>query len=306
MRKFLPIVFLLIVVMAGYIFFDPVTTYARDFMYYSICEDPKTYRVGKIDNRYNMTEEEFRTYIKKSETIWEENYGGELFSYDPEGQIEINLVYDRRSFLSTQIDALDSQVKAKQNDLTPKINEYKRRAEEFRNKINQLNADIDYWNERGGAPPEEYDKLIERQRALSQESDALRSEAESLNQSTALYNEQVGELKSTVENFNQELSYKPEQGEYIYDSGAEIINIYFENSESELVHTLAHELGHALRVDHNNNSLSIMYPETTETVTLSADDIEGLRNACAEKNILKEGSDRLTFFINQFAQNISR
>jgi hypothetical protein len=306
MKKIFALVILLGILMVGYISFEPASSYARNLVYYSTCESPKTYRIGTIDERYNMTEEEFLSHLKRSEKIWEEEWEGELFAYDPEGKIEVNLVYDGRSFLSSQINELDSQVRAKQSELNPQIEEYKRKAEEFRSKINQLNSDINRWNSQGGAPPEEYDKLTARQRALQQEGEILKAEADSLNQSTSLYNRQVTELQQTVNSFNRELSFKPEEGEYIYYNGEEIINIYFENSEDELVHTLAHELGHALTIEHNDNPASIMYPQSTETVLLSPDDLEGLEMACAERSVIKENVEKISLIIDRLKLQLAK
>ena len=299
MKKIFYLALFLVILMVGYINIDQLESYARGQLYYSICETPKTYRIGSIDDRYNMSSDDFLIHLQNAEKIWEDRWDGNLFEYKSDGDIEVNLVYDQRSFLSGQINQLDSQVRAQKNDLNPKIEEYKRKASEFQANIKQLNTDISYWNERGGAPPEEFDKLIERQKNLQAQSDNLKQEAEFLNQSTALFNQQIGELQGTVDNFNQQLAFKPEEGEYIYDNGIETINIYFDNSETELVHTLAHELGHSLRIEHNNNKLSIMYPETTTITTLSADDLIGLNNACAEKSILKDQSEKINIIINQ-------
>lgn len=289
-----------LVLMLGYIFYDPAAPYVRNLMYYSTCDTAKTYRIGSIDERYSMPENEFLVHLEDAERVWEREWGGELFVYDPEGDIEVNLVYDRRSFLSGQIGELDSQLKAEEEELTPKIQAYQKKAEEFRSKISQLNTDIEYWNSQGGAPPEEFDRLIERQEALKAESETLIAEAEELNQSTAFFNQQVGVLEKTVNEFNDELSFKPEEGEYIYDNGDEIINIYFDNSETELVHTLAHEFGHAIRIEHNDNKFSVMYPQTNEVIELSSEDKKGLDEACREVHVARGGLEKLNLMGVQF------
>lgn len=292
--------------MTSYIYKEPLIANAENILYQSQCDNPKTYRIGSIDPKYNMSQRKFIENINQAADIWDNEIGKELFTYDPKGKIEINLVYDQRSFLSGQINQLNSQVKQQQNELDPKIEDYKRRAGEFRAKISQLNSNIEYWNSRGGAPPEEYEKLRNRQASLQQEADALRTEADSLNLSTEQYNQQVGELRQTVDNFNQELNFKPEEGEYIYDNGQETINIYFDNSETELIHTLAHELGHALAIDHNNNPESIMYPQTSEAIALSIEDKTGIRNACEKKSVIATGAERFTLLINRVRLQLAK
>src|SRR3989344_4859744 len=59
--------------------------------------------------------------------------------------------------------------------------EFERQSVEFQQKANQLNKEIENWNNKGGAPPEEYKKIIEEQRMLQAEADRLNSVAQSLN-----------------------------------------------------------------------------------------------------------------------------
>lgn len=287
MKKLIPIISLLGLLMIGFIYKSQLITYANNLLTYSPCDKPLKYRIGSIDAKYNLTKDQFLSNLRESENVWESSVEKNLFAYDPKSEIEINLVYDQRSFLSTQINDLNSKVKQQQNDLDPKINDYKNRASEFRAKIQKLNTDIDYWNSRGGAPPEEFDKLTSRQQTLSQESKTLQQEAIDLNQSTDEYNNQVGQLHQTVDTFNAALQYKPEEGEYIYDNGKQTINIYFDNSRTELIHTLAHELGHALGLPHNDDPVSIMYPRTTGAISLSSTDLEALSKACIKRSVFE-------------------
>ncbi len=299
MKKLIFLIIAVVSIIMGYVYKTPLVTYADSILYASPCDIPRTYRIGSIDPKYNMTRDNFIASINQAGSIWSSSTGKNLFAYDPKGNIEINLVYDQRSLLNTQINDLNSKVKEQQSELDPKIADYKRRAGEFRAKINKLNSDIEYWNTKGGAPSEEYNALKNRQNSLEQESISLKNEASSLNQSTDLYNQQVGQLHQTVNTFNAALQYKPEEGEYIYDNGHELINIYFDNSSAELKHTLAHELGHSIGIPHNNNNLSIMFPRTTEATALSADDNAALANVCAKKSVIIENIKKLSLLISR-------
>lgn len=297
MKKYLIFIILAVLSMLFFVLKTPLKAFANNILNYSPCDMPLTYRIGQIDPKYNISTDQFLTDLTEAENVWEGSTGKNLFEYDPSGDIEINLVYDQRSFLSTQITDLDSKVKEQQDSLDPKIEDYKKRAEEFRSKIQQLNADIDYWNNKGGAPPDEYEKLKSRQKNLQEEAKSLQQEAVSLNQSADLYNSQVGQLHEAVDSFNTQLQYKPEEGEYIYDNGVQTINIYFDNSKAELIHTLAHELGHARGAVHNNNQLSIMYPKTTKASIPTQDDLDSLNKACEKKNIVLAQFEKLGLII---------
>ncbi len=299
---------IILITVLGLSFFNraQITTSTKSVIYQSICNQPRTYRIGSIDNRYNLASSDFKSFINEASRIWGSEYGENLFEYKTDGDIEINLVYDQRQFLNNQIQDLDLEVKKQQGELDPKIADFNKRTAEFNAKINKLNQDIAFWNEQGGAPAKEYEELISRQKALNQEAESLRVEARTLNQSTSQFNQQVGELNQTVENFNQQLKYKPEQGEYIYDNGVETINIYFDSSKEELIHTLAHELGHALDMDHNQNPESIMFPKTTTITTLSPEDINSLIDVCAKRNIITERLKNIPLIINQIRTNLNK
>lgn len=299
MKQIISGVLILILLIGGLAYQAPVKIYAENILYKSQCDTPQTYRIGKIDPKYNMTREDFINRIDEGANIWGNSIGKKLFTYSPDGEIEVNLVYDERQFLSSRIDELDSKVKDQQRALDPEIVNYKSRAASFRARAAQLNNDIEGWNSRGGAPEGEFEKLKSRQANLQNEAIALQNEAERLNQSTEQFNTQVGELRQTVNNFNQQLSFKPEEGEYIVNRGTRTINIYFDNSQPELVHTLAHELGHALEISHNNNPHSIMYPQTSEAVALSPDDISGLEKACERESVFKTGIENFALLVNQ-------
>ena len=305
MKKIGAVIGIIFLLMAGYVYKAPLTTHAENILYQSPCDTPKTYRIGSIDPKFNTTQDKFIYSINQAGGIWSSDWGKTLFKFNQEGDIEVNLIYDQRQFLSSQINDLNSKVKEQQQTLDPEINNYKKKAADFRVKAAQLSREIEFWNKEGGAPPEEYDKLKSRQSELQEEAESLQNEASRLNQSTEDYNSQVGILRQTVDSFNQTLTNEPEEGEYIYDNGKQTINIYFVESENEIVHTLAHELGHALGIGHNNNSLSIMYPRTTEAVALTEYDRAGLIKACEKVSVITPHAQKFALIVNQMRQKLS-
>ena len=102
--------------------------------------------------------------------------------------------------------------------------------------------------------------------------------AATLNQSTSSYNIQISDLNDKISSFNSVLRQKPEEGVYRYRENS--IDIYFMSSKDELIHTLAHELGHALGISHNDNKQSIMFAYSTKETTISEEDIAALHKQC--------------------------
>ncbi len=286
-KKILISVVAVILIILGILNRASLARNTRSLFYDSACNTPIQYRIGKIDSRFGITEEKLKDDITQAGNIWSYKIGKQLFEYDEKARLVFSLEYDRRQGLNSQISDLDNGLKEKNQELEPQIEAYQARGNAFEKNIAQLNADILYWNAQGGAPAAEYEKLKSRQAELQREADALNALGKELNQSTSQYNTKVKELKKTVKDFNEALADKPEEGLYTQDGLDSEIAIYFVNTQEEIIHTLAHEMGHALAIDHNNNPESIMYPKTNDIIVPSEDDLESLKTVCAEQSRIR-------------------
>ena len=267
----------IIIVVALHVY--PVTLSLDKLLHKSPCDKPISYSIGFVDKRFNIKADELKSNIANAANVWNKAEGKQLFIYEPEGKLQINMVYDQRQALTTQINKLEGQLQDGKQALQPQIDQYNSLLADFKSRLESLNEQIDYWNSRGGAPPDEYDKLVQKQQDLQKEADNLNSLAQKLNLQTTSYNRQVVNLNKTIETFNADLEKKPEEGLYI--AGEKRIEIYFNSNQNELEHTIAHEMGHALTLGHNNNPDSIMYPYTSKILKPSSEDIAGLNTACS-------------------------
>ncbi len=297
MMKWLTAIITVVLVGVGSLFFyrEPLIEAVSARYYTSSCDQPTTYKIGSVDSRFGLTTEEFSSYVSEAESIWESASGENVFAYDPEAKLKVNLVYDERQTLNNQVNQLEEKIEGNKQTLDSEIEQYKRESENLRKRIDDLNQRISHWNSQGGAPEDEYNKLIQEQNEVKEETARLNAKAESLNISTEEFNNQVGELNESINRFNEALAQKPEEG--IYDPLKNSIDIYFVNNKDEMVHTLAHELGHALGVDHNNSKDSIMYPYSTQTITLSAEDIQSLKAVCEKKPFHENAVRNISLFI---------
>lgn len=242
------------------------------------CSKPITYKIGNIDPRFNLKEADFLKNIDTAVQIWEQPLAKNLFTYDPSGSLSISMVYDERQSFSNQINSLQGELKNQKESINPQISDFKAQSIAFNEKVNSLNNEIEYWNSRGGAPAEVYEKIKNKEAELKAEAQRLNQMASSLNQLTRDYNVNVNDLNQTIGSFNAQLNERPEEG--IYKSENNTIEIFFNNSENELVHTLTHELGHSLGLDHLQNPKAIMYSKSTQTTNASQDDINSLKTVC--------------------------
>lgn len=225
------------------------------------CAQPITYSLGTFDTQFGISREDFLTRIKDAGDIWSKARGRELFVYDPKADLKINLIYDSRQQVSAQNRALISNV-----------DKNKKTAESIKAEYTKLEAEY---------------KLMEaeykKNRTESQRI-ALNNLAAQINQKIKDYNNLVGEINGVVKTINQSAGLEFDEGEYIYDSTGERIDIYEFSGKTDLKRVLAHELGHALGLEHVENEASIMYylNRSTNTAATKEDKTE-LERACNQK-----------------------
>ena len=249
----------------------------------SFCDYPILYKVGTVDNQFNLSNDNFLSDVKKAADIWNKAYGKNIFSYDPNGKLSINLIYDERQLINSNIITQEGQVNKTQSALDSQVAQYKKDAIDFKMKLIDLNNQIDFWNQKGGAPKDVYDQLIQKQKDLQTEADRLNSIAKNLNLKTESLNAQIGKLNQSVVTLNKVIEQRPEEGIYFGDTNR--IEIYYYVTQNELVRTIAHEIGHARGLEHTTDPLSIMYPKTNQTIVPTKEDLSELNSVCAKKSI---------------------
>lgn len=283
MKKIIASAIIIPIILSLLIFRVQLLSAASGFYLYSPCDTPIQYSIGTIDDGFSTTKEQLLEDAKKASKIWSDTQGKQLFAYNPESKFTINMVYDDRQALTSQITEMNGNLKEKQSQIDPQIEDFKKRQVEFEKKVTDLNSQIQYWNEHGGAPKEEYEKLLTRQEELKKEAAALNADARSLGQSTEEYNQNAKKLNNTIDTYEQVLENKPEEGLYEQEGSKKSISIYIDISHDEFLHTLTHEMGHALGLDHNSGKESIMYPQTTKILVPSNKDIEALNQICMKR-----------------------
>lgn len=256
--------------------------YNFNYLLASPCDQPITYRVGEVDSGYGLTKEKFLGQIDEANQIWSKVVNKNLFSFDPQGKIVINLIYSQRQSMADKLNSLENNLKTGKQSLDSSVAQYQNLQADFSKKLQAFNAEVENWNKLGGAPEEVFNRLKTQQEELKAEADKLNQMANQLNLSAQEYNLGVSQYQQSAQTLNKALSVNPEAG--VYNGSLPQIDIYLTSSQKELIHTLAHEMGHALGLSHLDNQQTIMYAYTNEVIKPDNQEASQLQAYCHQRN----------------------
>lgn len=264
------------------------------------CAKPIPYTVGSVDSRFGLSKSEIVADLAKSSGLWNAAAGKSLLVYAPNdpSAMPVNFVYDTREeavALGSKIDSTEATQNTERSQLDAEQAQYVAAQQAYASAVAAFNAASEQYasevrqvNNSGGADPATYARLNAEQARLKQQQQDLETRGQALDQQgTQLqakidaYNASVSSINQIVSAFNKNAGGDFEEGQYVRTaSGAQHIDIYAYKNQSELLHSLAHELGHAIGLGHNQNPVSIMFPYTTTSTSLSTDDVDALKTVC--------------------------
>lgn len=267
------------------------------------CHIPIRYSIGQFDDRFAISRSEALEALSEAEAVWEDAVGNDnIFVYNENSPLKVNFIYDERQAEADAATAAlnDLDTRGDANEVVAELHaklvaEYDAKDKEYQTLLNVYQVDLDAYNaevarynDTGGAPPKEYerlqsdkDDLDDRRERINILGDNLNHLADRINEVSTKGNELVEEYNQRVNTFNDTFAHNEEftQGDY----QSRQINVYSFTDHRELVLVLAHELGHSLSLDHVADPASIMYylmGQQPEDPTLSTNDLAAYRVAC--------------------------
>src|SRR3989338_2752391 len=70
--------------------------YVKQLLGVAPCHKPLQYSLGTFDKKFGISQEAFLSDVEKAEAVWEKVLNKNLFQYNPEGKLKLNLTYDYR------------------------------------------------------------------------------------------------------------------------------------------------------------------------------------------------------------------
>lgn len=273
----------------------------------AVCPIPITYRIGDIDDRFDLTEDQAKVAVAEAAEIWEKATGQNLFTYDDEADFPINFIFDERQEFTDAVEQFEDKLDVAEN-VNQALNEtysklvddydvlkaqYESKLSALEARFNTYNQTVEEYNAEGGAPPDAFEELEAERRALDAEQasvnrlvDQLQELAGEINEISERGSALAADYNEKTEVFNERFGEPKEftQGDYNYER----INIYTYKDQQDLEVILVHELGHALTLGHVAGEGSVMYHLNggqPQELTLSENDLAEFNRICGDMNL---------------------
>lgn len=273
------------------------------------CSEPLTYRIGSIDERYDLTRMELKNILDEVQVLWESAMKRDLMNYRKNGKVAIHLEYTERQELSQEeknlsarIERLNRQTEEARKIYQQRTSTYKKQKKELQSMIahykqvtNEYKRMIKKWKQRGGIPVSkkpEVQNFKRRINALESEinekEQTVESHRDQVNQKLEHINALIDRRNDLINTYNRKFAEakKFNQGSYYRRGNLQRINIFQFSNRGELKAVLAHEFGHAFGIGHLSNPQAIMHAvmqqQNIYDLSLTQDDINALKEICEE------------------------
>lgn len=278
-----------------------------DSAYTIPCNEPLQIRAGSLDDRFQIDPITLENAIREVVDLWSSSTGKPVVVYSEGADLKVDLVYadeqqltdserqfrDRLQSESVSIDVMERRFNQRENEYEEEVRRYDSDMEQLQISIDRLNQWVNIQNRNGGFNEDELRQYDYRKDAIDKKSEALErkkaelmQEAENMNRMISDLNRRINQKNELVDEYNRTFTgeRKFTQGAYEWNQMGKSIQVFQFSSLEELKLVLAHEVGHALGLEHVENPSSVMYylmgNQKMNGLALTDEDVAALRSVC--------------------------
>ncbi|MBE9590900.1 matrixin family metalloprotease [Moraxella sp. K127] len=235
------------------------------------------YRIGDVDERFGLSHDEVKRLAHEAVMIWHDGTGRQWFVYDDSAKVSINLIYDERQMETTARQQIKQELDTLQQNHRRDSDNLARQRQALHDEFSRLQTELTAWQEQYNHTihlinhthdPNERQRLLgiekqlrANQQALNAKIDVYRLSQDAFNQAVDDINHKAGHINHAIDHANARLTPREfHKGQF----DGHKIDIYEFESIDDLRLVLAHELGHALSIGHNDDPTALMYPYANE------------------------------------------
>jgi Matrixin len=282
------------------------------------CDFPIRWKIADVDPAFGLTEDDAARAVREAGILWETAVGRALMFQESSEGIPVSFVYDERQSSSVErqrrlaeidrqaasIEETGAEIESLRARLNGRRTIHDTRQADYDERLQSYEDQVDYWNQRGGAPPEELDRLRSAEEEIAQAREAVNAAATDVNDLVDRINATTDSVNTRIASLNQARSdleaqfpaQRVQSGQYLDTrrglgritlSRDTEIRIYQFDNRAHLVQILAHELGHAMGLEHNGEDDSLMADEVIPApeggrAEIRPSDVERLRELCPD------------------------
>jgi hypothetical protein len=275
LRYYLNLIFLIGLIIAGVIYRGPLYQFAhQQYLWLFPCKSEIAYTIGTIDPQFNLSKTQAKDAINEAVALWEKPYGKKLFRFVPSSNdnpdLVIHFTFDTRQETTNTLNKISNTI----DSTNAQYNTLKREYEQL---ISRFETEKAHYEMLASDRSTDRKVLEQKRNELNNMVNQINMKANELNIKARGVNTQVG----TFNTINDTLGSEFEEGLYTRTNFGQTITIFQYDTKERLVRVLAHEFGHALGLDHIDNSAAIMY-KTNSSTNLQATpaDTKALKTLC--------------------------